>query len=769
MKRVLLLLLLALGASSFGASFLSARDAQRQKMVEAAESVGVPFTISGSLEFADPRVVYPALVAAAERARVNVLRTGAGYTARDKLEITQYVLLTSPTRLYRAFSLQSGKWLSPRETISSDKYLSTQGRAKGAQVGVLSDFGGSDLVAIRPLRKAFASLPVAGAYFLEVGPRSAGRHPYNLFLSALAQGVTHNLEAEAHKTLGGQPRLSQPITARSFAPSGTELYSVPVSTAGNVLRLVEYLVAAATVLLLVYRTLYQAKRVAVLRLLGFSVARVWYLLTARLAGGAMVLLALLSLAAAGSVPGTTVGFVVRVEVALGRVALVVLAFSFLTAGYVWRARLNESLKNRKATGGIFALNTAVKAVCWVAVVVVGAGLWLQWTEATSERAQLGDWAATRSYGIFYPVSVGDDLLALETGRPGAKVAETYELYPLLDREGALYIDATDYNQGEPPPRRGVYFSVTVNPNYLRAYPLRDAEGHAVTVGESTTAWVLLVPKGLWPERARILAYFRQQRQVTVDETETWLGRAVPPAVAHQRVRIIWMPAHYEVFSFDPYVNPRGGDMITSPIVQVMTLSNSAGLDRANAITGGADAALKVRLAPGGPEATLRDLEPALAKMKLSSNLAHLVTMDDWVFEEVHELRQEMVDIAIGAAVLGVVMFAFVAQGLAIAFERFARKVAVRRLFGFGLWRAHREAFLAMAGTSVLEGLAALAVNAAGLGTGSGQARTGGGNVASLSVMLAVMAVVGGSELVFAAVWLAHLERRRLAAVLKEEF
>jgi putative ABC transport system permease protein len=769
MKWVVALLLVVLGAVSFASSFLSEQDAQRSRMVRAAELVGTPFTIPGSLEFADPQVVYPALVDAAKATKVNVLRTGAGYTAHGAFEITQYALLTGGTRLYSAFSLRSGRWLSSKETISGNDYLSTRGKVRGSQVGVLSDFGGRDLVSIRPLHEAFESSPVAGTYFVELTPGSAALHPYHRFLSLLAQEVTDRLVAESDRTLGTRVRLAEPVTARAFTFSGEALFTVPASNVGRLLRALEYLVEATTLLLLVYGMLYQAKRVGVLRLCGFGVLRVWYLVTVRLVLGVMTTVAVLSLCAALSVPGMTWGFVVGVEAALLRATLVALGCSLVTAGYIWRTRLSEALKNRKDTRGIFALNTVVKAVCSVAVVVVGAGLWLQWSAASSERARLGDWAATKYYGIFYPVEVGDDLVALETGQPGPKTAEVYDLYPLLDRRGALYIDASDYEPGVVPSHSGAYRSIVVNPNYLHAYPLHDAAGQVVTVPESTTDWVLLVPTVLRPQRARVLSYFEQLRRVNVGESESWFGRAASTAVAHQRVLIIWMPRHYEVFSFNPYVNPRRENMVSDPIVQVMTLSNSVGLDRANAITGGPSTALKVRLAPGGPNATLRQLEPALKRMKLNDNLTYLVTMNDWVFEQVHQLRQQMWDIAIAAAVLVVAMLAFVGQGLAISFERFARRVVVRRLFGFGLWRAHRETLLAIGATSLFQGLAALAANAAGLGLYSGQPGTVGADVASPWVVLVLVAVVAASEVAFATFWLAYLERRRLTTVLKEEF
>ena len=107
--------------------------------------------------------------------------------------------------------------------------------------------------------------------------------------------------------------------------------------------------------------------------------------------------------------------------------------------------------------------------------------------------------------MFYPVYSGDDLRAIQAGLPGDTTAEVFGPYPILNRMGSLFVEATDYEQGVlvAPGVPGRIRSIKVNPNYLRAFPLNDSAGHRVAVPETTSNWVLLVPERYRSKRRSI--------------------------------------------------------------------------------------------------------------------------------------------------------------------------------------------------------------------------------------------------------------------------
>jgi hypothetical protein len=736
-------------------------------MSRAAELIAAPFSIPGDTRLADPRLVYPALVQAATEARANIFRTTYGYDLRGKPEITQYALLTGPTRLYRALPLQAGRYLSPEDTLSTSLYLSTAGHLSSAQPGVLAELGGNDAltallgenvtVTVQPLRAAFSSLPVAGAYFVEPRPGAAAHRPsYEGFLGLLAGALDHRL--------GGGP--ARPFPPSSFRSTSPQLTGLPPANTARLLDAIEYLIIAITTLLLVYRLLYCAKRAGIMKLSGFSTARVWYELTAELVLAVMVPATLLASLLSSAVPDASLTFVTAVVTAFARATALMLACSLVTSLYISRIRLSDSVKNRKDIRGIFALNTTVKALCSVGVIVAGTSMVVEYHATAAERAVLGAWDATSHFGIFYPVSVGNDLPDYQTGQPGPTTAEVLQLYPLLNRTGTLYVDSSEY---EPvafslPMSPGVFRSVQVNPNYLRAYPVRDPAGRVVTVPETDRDWVLLVPEKLRPEQQQILSYFKLTRDAARAAEPATFGDSVPAALRHQQVSIVWVRDGQKIFSFNPLVSPGAGNDIIGPIIQVMTMANSLGGDRANAITGGPDSALKVKLGPAGSQATLRELQPVLRRLHLQDNLQYLVTMNGYVLEKVQALQGDMATIAVIATMLVLGTLVMLGQDLVIAFDRYARRTVVRRLFGLGFWSTYRETLLLCGAVAVAQTAVAMAANDAGLEL-FGNVHGTAGNLA----VLGVAAVIAGLELAFGAAMLLRTERRRTVTVLKEVF
>lgn len=298
--------------------------------------------------------------------------------------------------------------------------------------------------------------------------------------------------------------------------------------------------------------------------------------------------------------------------------------------------------------------------------------------------------------------------------------------------------------------------------------------HLVDITESTTDWVVLAPVSDKPRQAQLLNYFQRGRtgtgtgaqQGASQAEQSIFGRRTPPRLTHQQVRIVWLADHQQVFSFNPKVAPGNRNLVTDPILEVMTLANSLGIDRANAITGSSDTALKLRLRDADTAATQQALAPTLRDLRLDDNLRHLVTMNEYVLLELQHLQDGVRDVAIAAVALLVGMLVLIAQSLTVIFDRYSRKIVVRRLFGLGFRRTYRE-FLRLFGViAVVQTVGALIANAVGLSPFS--TATSSGAVSPL-VVLGVSAAVVAAELLFSTAVLTVIEKRNVVRVLKGEF
>jgi bacteriocin-associated integral membrane protein len=748
MKRVIVALLMLLSAAAAATVYVNTDNAQRQLMQHAAASVGQPFTIPGDPRLADPVKMYAALRTAAADARVNVFRTSVGYTPDGRPQVTQYILLTTSTHLFDAFSLRSGRWLSPADADHPERFLSTTQTGSRDQVGVLGAFGGNDLVAIRSLRSAFDSLPVAATYDVESSDQSS----FDRFLNSLAQ---------ASSQLAGGVGL---FTAASFK-GGIDSFAGYTTDFAPILNAVQYVIIFFAALFLAFQVLHEAKKAGVMKLHGFGVVRVWFAIAGRLILISLVTSEAIALVASRFVPDTTFEFTASVGLTIVRAFAVMLVASIVAVAYVARTNISNSIKNRKDTRGVFAVNTLVKIACSVALIAVGAGLWLQYTNAAGERQQFGNWDRARGFGIFYPGEVGNDLVETETGGNATTAAEVYDLYPLLNDRGALYVDAGNYEpvalaESFPP---GAYRTIDVNVNYLKQFPLRDDSGRTIVIGEDTSDWVVLAPSRYRSQQAEILAYFQLQRTGNGSAEQAAFGRAAPASVAHQKVSIIWMQDNQAVFSFNPLVNPGHGNNIVDPFIEVMTSANSLGLDRANMI--GATA-LKIRLLDGDTVRTLQDLLPTLKRLKLDDNLPYLITMDEYVSQQIARLDNGIRSVEFAGIALFVGLLILAVQSISILFERYSRRITVRRLFGAGFMRTYREPLLIFTAVWSFQLVGALVANRLGLNPFSTQTFS---SVADDFTVVGIAASVALAEGLFSAGVLTFIERRSVVRVLKEEF
>ncbi|MFK4298875.1 putative ABC transport system permease protein [Arthrobacter sp. GAS37] len=742
MKHVLLGLVIVVCAATFGVSVVNGINEERTAVARAAADAGKAFSVPS--DAADPDAVLSALRSAAEATRSNVFRTVVGVDENDHAFVTQYVLLTQPdTRVFDGTALSSGRFLTVQESQEGDASVASSDTSPNT-VGVLRVLGAGERFSFRPLRTAFDTMPAPGTYYAECGPAGCAA-----FMDAAAAALTTHIAGRT-------------FVASDLSAPNPQLV-VPTNVPPVYLQLAVFAGLLLTAVLAVYRQLYEAKRAGAMRLLGYGATRVWWTITGRpviivsTASG----VALVSISAL--LPGADSGFAAVVVldqiIAVGLLA----ATSLLTIPYVARMRASDALKNRRDTRALFGAGIALSVVTSAALVVVAAGAWSNVDVIDNERESLQHWTSTTGNGVFAPVSNGNDAVDLQTGQPGSSIVQATDLYDALSARGALYVYAGAFSKTalQQSQQAGQYRSMQVNPAYLRTYPIRDTNGQPITVDESESSWMLLVPEQFRSQEQEITAYFRAQRDSALSAEKTIFHRNISATAQDLRVRIIWTDNGQRIFTFNPDVAASSGGSVEDPIVEVITRANSLGVDRLNAVTGDASAGLKVPLVEGSSQATITALQPLLKRLSLDDNLRHLVTINEYQLARIGHLQESLRNTTIVLAALVVLLVIVTAQTLTIAFERFARKIIVRGLFGLSTWRRYRE-FIKL-------GAIVWAVQA-GLGSGlvlAGFRPFSYADTGPLSTLTAAVAVSAVQGLVAVGVlWLT--ERRRTPNILKGE-
>ncbi|QKG83622.1 DUF1430 domain-containing protein [Kroppenstedtia pulmonis] len=608
--------------------------------------------------------------------QVNLFRAGYNFRPDDQVEIIKYVLLTGETHFFDHVQLESGRILKAKETQDSRLFLSSAHTQDQNQVGRIHHFDPRQLISIKPLKASYEFLPVDGRYYAE----ATNDQQFRIFLEKLSAKINTYFSS----TYGYEDV--------SYTPADFRLDSVAVaekmhsSSTLDFLPYIQYLLFLITVMLLIYYTFNTAKQVGILKMHGVTNLRVWWIVVGRLISMAAVVTALGSglLALGLRAPAS---FIYQSLLHLGQAYLILIFLSLLCYVYMSTIKVSQTIKNRKDTRSIYVLNMVLKGVCVIILMGIGLSAIEQYAQIRDRQEQLDNWAHAKDYGILYPVYIGNStaITLKEMQKEDAKDAEAMsQLYPTLNAQGALYIDASDYEEMDLLLNRNFdgIRSIMVNPNYLKVFPVYDSKGDPVQVSEKTKDWMLLVPEQYKDREKEIRDYFESKEQrdfyVSVDKG--------------QKLKILWLAKNQRIFSFNPDVFPGEQNMITDPIIHVKTEKNHLFGYSGGIRGGGAKDPLKVKLIDRDTALTYKKLKPELKRLQVDDNLKTILTVDQYVLQELHDLQQQM-NMTLLIMLGLVVAFVFlIVQNLLIFFHKHQKRFVVHRLFGIGFFKTYQTYF-----------------------------------------------------------------------------
>lgn len=733
----MVLVCLLAAAAALGSAYQSTVAAQVDGVISAG-TAGVPFAVPPSSAFSSPSSgseMMPLLAAAARRARVNVFRLAAGYTRGGVPEITQFAFLTGPTRVFSAYSLRTGHWLTPAQTQTGHAFLSSSATGSPAQAGRLAAVAGGPLEQVRPLGDAYRWTWFAGHYTVEAKNLGAAER----FLATFSQMVDRRLGL--HGSARYTPSSFRGGQSNFVFPPG---FGVPGYAFVGVLPPLTVGAAAVLAVVMLYASFSRAKRMAIMRLSGLSPLRIWWVVVGSVAvttiSACLVAVTLLT-----SIWGPGTGLTARALEAEVPAFAAVAAGSAVAWAYAARLRVAEGIKQRTHSGFVLGVNLVLKVAVLSAAALLSLGSWAAMSKTLGILKQIKGWSAPSSafqrYGIFANFQIGRHMVDAVSGVAETGYVTGRWLYPYLDRRGAVLVEATQFKSAAHQTQSGQsgFPVLNVNRNYLRAFPVLAAGGSTVHVPE-TSSTVLLVPVRYRSDLGAILDQVRRQQ---------------PPwgFATSRSTKVVWI-ADQSLQTLDPLVSQHSHDRVTDPVVQVVTLQNTLPLGRAGA-TGGPDAALKIPLG-SSLSRTYRSMLPELRSLRVADQFVGLDTIATADKAFVAQLRHELyleVSVALAFLASGVLLDM---ACIAIVVARYRRVVLVRRLFGLGMLRTYPEWRNTLAAT--VAGQLAIGLLVV-LGTGA--------SAAFAWRLLAIAAAFTAVELVVSGLAVARTEQRTLSTALKE--
>lgn len=662
MKKLISVMICLLVILQFWIGVITESNNEMLELSKLEEQYCQRFSIPENDSINDPEKVYTLLKEAARETNANLFRTLLIKKEDDSLEMTKFVLMTSESEYYAQFEIKDGENfnIENSQTETGTNYLSTKQTEDTDQIGQLATHIYDIDITIRTLNQQTDYFKESGLYYVEL-PDGCSKEE---FLGLLKE----KLENTFYVSLADED-----------FESGINNVGLPYTDTG-MLFMLKWVAIVLIILCAMYYYFREHKQVAVLNLFGIENWKAVFLMQKEFYALYLVTLVLSSAAALLYTGDAEYVWQILKPSLQQYVYLIVLLYAL---GMIFQreGNVHAHLNGKDSTGGVYILNYLAKLVCILVVLYLGQNVHIDYQDYITGSHMYAGWEDAQAYGVLYPFYTGYEMTGDE--QTETEIVVNTELYRALNQDGALYIDASDYEEENMLLNIDYtgYLSVTVNPNYLQQYPILDTEGTQVVIEEEEKDWILLVPEQYRDQEKEILAQFQESREGSIWVDEDIYQKEVPDCIKQQEIKIIWIDGNQGVFSFNPEVYSNQGNMIYNTIVQVMTLDNSCISDR-NCVLGSGDRdPFKIRL-QGDSKDTYEKWYSLLNDLKLDDNLRHIVSCNESAQENLGILQQNIL-LAIRMLLITLAVYLLLSeQNIAIWFDRNRKNLIIKRIYGW---------------------------------------------------------------------------------------
>ncbi len=228
--------------------------------------------------------------------------------------------------------------------------------------------------------------------------------------------------------------------------------------------------------------------------------------------------------------------------------------------------------------------------------------------------------------------------------------QTKNLYPTLNRAGAIYIDTSPLNPENP----HLLQSVGVNINYLKLVSLKKLNGQKVILSDQDPNKTILLPQRNLQNADKIANYYSSK--------------------SHERIKFIAIKDQQAIF------NEKGEKITNYQYIVVSPLKNVQQKLDLNIFTGASADTLKIPLIKN-PLATYTHYEKLLSKFNSLDNLPHLIKASESDLEELKDQAANLYlsgfDLLLSLVTLTIITIATIN----LYFSIYGRDFAIRQTLG----------------------------------------------------------------------------------------
>jgi putative ABC transport system permease protein len=681
LRKVVLVAIIASFLYSIYIAYEQTKNEKIENLATFERGFTHPFVIPDNKLLSNSDNIYPLLLKSAKKSGVNIFRGARHYRNDEQIEIIKYILLTDKTDFYDYIELDNGRRPKMNETQDSQLFLSSVKTTNRKQIGKIHYFDQKQIISIHSLKSSYKHIPVSGRYFVEANSDKE----FQIFLNEFSKEINSFLsQKDKTDNFSYSPKDLQP--SKAFVEPQEGFFTL---TTGSGKQLEQSILLLVTLLLLIYYIFNSVRRIGILKLHGVSNFRLWWLIAGKMVTVTTIIIVIgvLIWSLALKMP---MSFIYNISFQLVTSYIIFMVLSIVCYVYIASIKVYEAIKNKKKTNPIFVLNMLLKVICAVILIQLFLQTYTSYTDLREkerqfhmQEKQVSNWNDAQNYGIAkayagYTTAYNNREFEEEMSKIDQAL---YKVYPIFNELGALYVDARDYEQSSLQLNEGFsgILSITLNPNYLKEYPIYDSQGKPIQISESSEDWTVLVPEQYKKREKEIRSYFDEDK-----ETRDFFLRED----TGQKMKIIWTKSNQHIFTLNPDVFPQEENNIIDPIIHIKTDKNHLFTYRSGIKGFGLNDPLKVKLINQNPILTYDKIKPFLRQHKLDS-IINIVSFKQYVSEELENLHKDIrATVLTMIGMTGIFIFLIV-QNLIILFHKHQKRLVIKRLFGVGFIKTYQ--------------------------------------------------------------------------------
>lgn len=680
MKKIIGIFSFIMFISLFFINYSNYMNDNYKKLITLSSMFNYQMEIPNDIINANP-IYLETLKQTANDHNINIARTISYYNNEVKESVTEvYIYLTSDTRLFRRINLSKGSFLTVEDMKNTQLFLSTINTKSNNQIGKISDFGGGHNFSIYILDNLITQYKYPGIYMLEC----ASQEVYQDFIRDYAKKINMLTESEYEES--DYTNISVVNEAR-------------IDGSIDIIAISLFFLFVITFTFIFY-LITQTKAISVMKLNGYSTIETYLMIFVIYFIKVFIINNIILLPVMFFIPDNNFDFVIQVFMTNTLVFLaILLILTFFSALYIKSIKTTYCIKGKKPLTAIVIINESLKILVTIIVISLSVNLLKDLQIIKQKQNSYHNWTISSEYGIFYPVSTGNDSSAIRAGEYPLDLP-TYDLYPILNREyNAIYINSDMYttdsilNSSE-----GSIRYIIVNPNYLKEFPIYDEGGNQILIDEETDYTVYLVPEQYKYLEKYNYDDFIKARQQFYDLHSNFYH--LTDKQNSKKIVFIYTKSNQEIFSINSDVFPDNENRIPDPIIQVMTEGNCLVPDTFYSST--SNQTIFIKLINTDTEITYSKLLPVLKEYGLDDNFPYLVRSNDLILKEIATLQEEANVSRFILGCLSVILLFTIIQSIYLLFQKNRYEYFLKKTLGHSYIQKYKNIFVLLLIINLIE-------------------------------------------------------------------